>query len=365
MFRPSRALLHPVFVLALVVLALNDHLFKGSGVWPSVTGKASDFAGLLVAQGVLAVGIRIRSRRAFTGLSIVLGCAFVAIKTSGAASAFYEHALSFVHATNVVAPTDLVALVVLPLGLRIFTPAMQSSDRPTDVRRTVERLALVAALPFCLATCSAPTTTVVCVGGSVEGTPTRHYGPPDAKRCLTAFNAWTFVYNSGEREVDVTVRVMREPSASNEELDQRLCEHRSDNFLPLRTIHLRRGEAAPIDDDPTPKSRRVALVDLGDGYPKAVFVAHEFSDKTMPRVSTSGWTVDGSGTTNLNPSGIGVHRDADDGHVYDAYGSLVYAFGCALDLPDASTIDDPSDASTIGDPPDDLDAEADEAGVDP
>ena len=49
-----RVLASPVFVLALVVLVLNDHVFKQA--WPGlVTGKLSDFAGLVVAPLLLAV----------------------------------------------------------------------------------------------------------------------------------------------------------------------------------------------------------------------------------------------------------------------------------------------------------------------
>jgi hypothetical protein len=53
---PARALLTPTWLLALVVLALNDHLLKGAGLLPgAVTGKLSDLAGMLVAPVLLAV----------------------------------------------------------------------------------------------------------------------------------------------------------------------------------------------------------------------------------------------------------------------------------------------------------------------
>jgi hypothetical protein len=45
---PLGEFLHPVPLVALVLLALNDHRWKGAGVLPAaVTGKLSDFAGLL------------------------------------------------------------------------------------------------------------------------------------------------------------------------------------------------------------------------------------------------------------------------------------------------------------------------------
>ena len=49
-----RALAHPGFVLALVVLVLNDHVLKQA--YPGMlTGKLSDVAGLVVAPLLLAV----------------------------------------------------------------------------------------------------------------------------------------------------------------------------------------------------------------------------------------------------------------------------------------------------------------------
>jgi len=42
-----RDLAHPLPLLAVVVLCLNDHFLKGSGLLPGwLTGKLSDFAGL-------------------------------------------------------------------------------------------------------------------------------------------------------------------------------------------------------------------------------------------------------------------------------------------------------------------------------
>ena len=42
----ERALLHPLWVAALVLLVVNDHLLKGAGLVPGVvTGKLSDTQG--------------------------------------------------------------------------------------------------------------------------------------------------------------------------------------------------------------------------------------------------------------------------------------------------------------------------------
>ena len=49
--------------VALLTLAINDHVLKGGGLLPGwLTGKLSDFAGLVVLPVVLAVLLRVRSR---------------------------------------------------------------------------------------------------------------------------------------------------------------------------------------------------------------------------------------------------------------------------------------------------------------
>ena len=49
--RPSRALLHPLWLGSLALLVLNDHVLKGAGLLPGVlTGKLSDFAGVFADE---------------------------------------------------------------------------------------------------------------------------------------------------------------------------------------------------------------------------------------------------------------------------------------------------------------------------
>ena len=55
---PWRGLTHPGWWCALALLALNDHMLKGSGLLPgALTGKLSDVAGM-VAAPVLAAALR-------------------------------------------------------------------------------------------------------------------------------------------------------------------------------------------------------------------------------------------------------------------------------------------------------------------
>jgi hypothetical protein len=80
--RPS-AFSHPLWWCALVALAANDHVLKGSGLLPgAVTGKLSDVAGVIVAPALLAalLGAGERMRR-WLASGLVAG-ALCAIKLS-------------------------------------------------------------------------------------------------------------------------------------------------------------------------------------------------------------------------------------------------------------------------------------------
>ena len=104
--RPSRwsALADPWFVIAVVVLVLNDHVLKTAA--PGlVTGKLSDFAGLFVFAAIL--GVLIRSRSVSVAMSAI---GFVALKTLPAVALMAAPLLGGVTRSDA---SDLVALVVL------------------------------------------------------------------------------------------------------------------------------------------------------------------------------------------------------------------------------------------------------------
>jgi len=95
----------PWFFVAVVVLALNDHVFKG--VWPGwVTGKLSDFAGLVVVATLAAV---------LTGPAcgtVCAGVVFIGLKTVPGVAEFAAPLLG--GGATLRDPTDLIALSVLP-----------------------------------------------------------------------------------------------------------------------------------------------------------------------------------------------------------------------------------------------------------
>jgi hypothetical protein len=100
--RPGDGLLHPVALVALPLLILNDQLLKA--VWPGVvTGKLSDVAGLVVAplvlQALWEIGQWIAGRWHGPTMSVLVvaiiavGLGFAAVQVWDPASNAYEWAL--------------------------------------------------------------------------------------------------------------------------------------------------------------------------------------------------------------------------------------------------------------------------------
>ncbi|WP_055478322.1 hypothetical protein [Sphaerimonospora mesophila] len=130
---------HPVTMAAIGLLIVNDHLFKR--LWPgAVTGKLSDFAGMLVAPALLALpfasAIRIAEAAAravrrpsdprekpsgeWTAVAAILltGALFTLVKTTaaGAETATAVWGLFTPPAQVIADPTDLVALPFLAVA---------------------------------------------------------------------------------------------------------------------------------------------------------------------------------------------------------------------------------------------------------
>ncbi len=155
-----RCLKHPVTVASVVVLLLNDHLFKAA--FPSwVTGKLSDFAGLFFFPFLLAalLAMFLKERRArYAGVLafVVTAIWFALIKLSPDANRLMESGLSWLlgYPTRIVLdPTDLIALVVLWPAWRLWQ--QQTQQPPLSFRATrfsyamlgVAALATVATSP--------------------------------------------------------------------------------------------------------------------------------------------------------------------------------------------------------------------------
>src|SRR5688572_306221 len=158
-FSPLRALLHPMWLGALALLALNDHVLKGSGLLPGiVTGKLSDFVGLLVAPLLFAALLRVRGRVGWTAAHVSVGLVFAGIQLSHAFADLWSAAMGLVGFPWVITsdPTDLIALPMLAVSWYVFPRAMTRSSR-ANARRSLEFGAATVGLWACVATSQAPT----------------------------------------------------------------------------------------------------------------------------------------------------------------------------------------------------------------
>jgi hypothetical protein len=163
--RLSPVLKHPLFLGALFVLVINDHLLKGSGLLPgALTGKISDFAGLIVAPWVLVALLGLSKKRAISRAHIAVGVVFAAINVSALAARTFEKltALTPFPWAITVDPTDLLGLWALFVSFRILlpvhiTPDARASRRPQQVAAQLLKGATFAsALLACMATSPPP-----------------------------------------------------------------------------------------------------------------------------------------------------------------------------------------------------------------
>jgi len=142
-----RVLASPGFVLALVVFVLNDHVLKTA--YPGwITGKLSDFAGLVVAPVLLGVLLTAWRVARPMPLAITLtGVGFALAKTSAAGAAVTSAAWSLTGVPTLIRAdvTDLLALPALGLGWAIHRQV--SRQTPPEWRRLVAVATGTALLP--------------------------------------------------------------------------------------------------------------------------------------------------------------------------------------------------------------------------
>lgn len=152
-------LIHPASLIAVSVLLLNDHFLKQAA--PSwVTGKLSDFAGLFFAPYVClavlfaalsAVGIsRLPSRSIAVATYVAIAILFTALKTSTtAADSFLAAVFALTGKTFslVVDPTDLIALVSLPVSYTLW-----ARERNSESSRRAQPRSVLRVIALCIAT---------------------------------------------------------------------------------------------------------------------------------------------------------------------------------------------------------------------
>ncbi len=143
---------------ALSLLLVNDNLLKGGGIAPGwLTGKLSDFAFLIVAPVLCAalLPVALPGRRALAVLSVA-GLFVVTDLSPAASDAVIATAGRLGMRWRLWPdPTDLIALVVLPIAVRVMrAQPRRSASMPTLLQR--ERIGAVVGALACLATSDVP-----------------------------------------------------------------------------------------------------------------------------------------------------------------------------------------------------------------
>jgi hypothetical protein len=156
-----RALAHPATLAAIAALLLNDHVLKR--LTPGIlTGKLSDFAGLLFFPMLIAVllGWLVhwpRRRAATVGAASFAGSAllFALLKSVPQANAAARDLASSMLGLQIqlaLDPSDLWALLVLPPALALWLRA-ESNPRPAPVRTGLLVTSLAALAVLATAPC--------------------------------------------------------------------------------------------------------------------------------------------------------------------------------------------------------------------
>ncbi|MEV6487344.1 hypothetical protein AB0M20_01710 [Actinoplanes sp. NPDC051633] len=154
---------HPVTVVALLVLVVNDHVLKGA--YPGVvTGKLSDAAGLVLAPPLLALLVR---RPAAALWSVAVG--FSLVKSSGYAAALASGLWSVVHGPSSVIRADWTDLLTLPF-LGVAWWAYRCAARQPVATRWVRALRMAVVLPLALGGVAATSEVQVSAASRVVST---------------------------------------------------------------------------------------------------------------------------------------------------------------------------------------------------
>ena len=154
-------LTRPAPLVAATVLAVNDHVLKGSGLLPgAVTGKLSDVAGLFVApiaavcvaRGVAAMTGRSLRRDGRVAMACVLAVALVfALLKSWPA---FHGVIDGLWGTHVLDPSDLWCLPMTALAWLWLRDREERNERAGN--RVISGIAGIAVLAICAATSPAP-----------------------------------------------------------------------------------------------------------------------------------------------------------------------------------------------------------------
>ena len=144
--------MHPLWWMCLLLLVVNDHVLKGAGVLPEwLTGKLSDFAGLVVAPVCFVSLLGLRKRWAKAVVFGSVGFMFAALQLSDTLVRAVQDCAAVVGLSWRIwpDPTDLIALPILLVAWRISNREQAWSGKTQARLRT--GVGMVGAVA-CLAT---------------------------------------------------------------------------------------------------------------------------------------------------------------------------------------------------------------------
>lgn len=194
-----RVLLHPAWLGALALLALNDHVLKSSGLLPgALTGKLSDFAGLFLAPALLAVIVGVKTRRAWICAHLLIGLVFAALQLSPFVAAAWSQLFSAFGLgwTTTMDVSDLMACVALVASFHLWTPhALETRSLSAQLARPWRRGATVG----------------VALTGVMVSAATSP--PPDFEEFYPDFSAQAYLHNQSDLNLSVLLRPIREEVA--------------------------------------------------------------------------------------------------------------------------------------------------------
>ena len=321
----STPLGHPLFWAALAVLVLNDHLLKGAGLLPgSVTGKLSDFAGLIVAPVLLVSVLRARGRAARIACFGAVAVVFGAINLSPAAARLLEGALGAAGLEWRIwtDPTDLISFAVLPLSWWLL-----DAGRPRVPRLALQRAGALLGAFACIAT----------------GEPPPDPGPPIER---IFFTTDAFVSNDTGVAIDLRVRwIDAQVDCAAIQGDLTRAVH-GDAFGEGVTFLLGAGSVLPLNRAEATRSLAIDAGTLGlapSGCDVALLQADRlpatvvfWSGLTVREVSARAAEVLGSdGELRLEGGAEGLGFTAGAGMVSRPYAAVVDPPACDLGTPTA------------------------------
>jgi hypothetical protein len=229
-------------------LLLNDHALKGASVLPSaITGKLSDFAGMVIAPPLAALVLGAGRERARLLATALVGAGFALIKLVPDAARALEQALALAHVPSRIwlDASDLIALAALPLGYMLSAPGA----RPIRVGNAswTQRAGVALAALACLAT---------------TGT--------DAKKSSGASKV-PQIENATAEPLVVVVASTEAAGGCGLYREDRIAVLTADAFVAAREVTLEAGARTALAEDGASAACGAATVRLSDGDAVAVF----------------------------------------------------------------------------------------------